>query len=549
MTTLGRSTRIVSYAEFLLIIVFALLPLFGSYPFRINIFLSWDGAYRMSHGQIPFKDFGMPLGFGYWIIPAFFMKIFGPAMITLVKAQSFINIISGFAFLSILKSFRIPPYSRILVLLVYIVSYSMLNFWPWYNNTVIIYEIIGLAFLFKYLLPKDGAEPKNYWLILAAVFTFLSFFTKQDGGGLALMLCIALLIYHCILHKKVKPLLIFIASYAVFAGIIIIPLLKYGFGYWFNHGQPPHSTRLSLYDLFNRVFAKSEDIKFYVLLCVLLLIPYFKSGVSFLRNERLMLFALLTFGILTEAAIFQFTSYVPANNNIFFHAFAFAFILMLLNEKDILLINNGKQFVLALAAVLLWWSAAFWKYIDPKIQRAFPPSTATISPTGENIINEHTYRLNADTFNYKKYQSGWTFSSVPVFRKISMPASTVEGIDRLMHNPEILSKIPNNRILNMTELTPLSYAMGFGTERGSEYPLWYHLGVGMYNKQKDMYCNKIAQHYYDVVLYEYIPNLNNFYPFAVRDALRANYQLIDSFDAPRLPPALGTIEVYVKPSH
>ena len=38
------------------------------------------------------------------------------------------------------------------------------------------------------------------------------------------------------------------------------------------------------------------------------------------------MFTLLTLGILAEAAIFQVTSYVPEDNNIFFHSFAFVFI-------------------------------------------------------------------------------------------------------------------------------------------------------------------------------------------------------------------------------
>ena len=54
-------------------------------------------------GPVPYRDFGMPLGYMYWVIPALFMKVFGTQMITLVKAQVFINILSGLAFRSILK--------------------------------------------------------------------------------------------------------------------------------------------------------------------------------------------------------------------------------------------------------------------------------------------------------------------------------------------------------------------------------------------------------------------------------------------------------------
>src|ERR1700712_4362384 len=98
--------KIISYAEITIIIALAVIPLFTSFPYRVNIFLSWEGAYRLSQGQIPFRDFGMPMGYMYWVLPALFFKMFGAQLITLVKAQVFINILSGLAFRSILKNIK-----------------------------------------------------------------------------------------------------------------------------------------------------------------------------------------------------------------------------------------------------------------------------------------------------------------------------------------------------------------------------------------------------------------------------------------------------------
>src|SRR6476620_9053607 len=97
--------RILSTTEIIIIILLACVPLFASFPYRLNIFLSWEGAYRLYIGQLPYRDFGMPVGYMYWVIPAVFFKIFGPQMITLVKAQAFINILAGLSFRSICKSF------------------------------------------------------------------------------------------------------------------------------------------------------------------------------------------------------------------------------------------------------------------------------------------------------------------------------------------------------------------------------------------------------------------------------------------------------------
>src|SRR2546423_14652104 len=89
-----KSLRFYNIVDILIIIFFACVPLFVSFPYRINIFLSWEGAYRISQGQVPFRDFGLPMGYMYWLIPAIFFKLFGPYLITLVKAQVLINIIS-----------------------------------------------------------------------------------------------------------------------------------------------------------------------------------------------------------------------------------------------------------------------------------------------------------------------------------------------------------------------------------------------------------------------------------------------------------------------
>src|SRR2546422_4552304 len=100
-------------------LLFTIAPLFGHLPYRVNIFLSWEGAYRLYLGQVPFKDFGLPMGFGYWIIPAFFFKVLGPTFSTLVKAQFFLNLISMLSLRGILYNVRVKPLLISLSLLVF----------------------------------------------------------------------------------------------------------------------------------------------------------------------------------------------------------------------------------------------------------------------------------------------------------------------------------------------------------------------------------------------------------------------------------------------
>ena len=104
---------------------------------------------------------------------------------------------------------------------------------------------------------------------------------------------------------------------------------------------------------------------------------------------------------------------------------------------------------------------------------------------------------------------------------------------------------PRLRLLNMTELTPLAAELPYALETGPDVPLWYHLGVAMFNRDAARYEARIRNREYDYVLFEYIPSLNNFYPFRVRDTLLKYYPKVDSFYAPRRgPETIGTIEVY-----
>lgn len=538
----AKRRKAFSAIEILIIIGLALVPLLTSFPYRVNIFLSWEGAYRMSQGQIPYKDFGMPLGYMYWVIPSIFFKIFGTQMITLIKAQVFINIISGLAFRSILKSLDVQPGIRLLSVLLYCISFSFFNFWPWYNHTVIVYEMIGLAFLMNYLF---WGKKKWSWLklSLSALFIFFSFFTKQDGGGLAFILCIALLLYHSINEKEWKSMLIYISSFVVIAFAIIAPLTQYNFSYWFNHGQPPHTARLSIYEISDEFLYGSQWIKFYLLMVIVLAMAYFKSGKQILSDKKTTLFLLLTLGILAEAAIFQVTSYTPPDNNIFFHSFAFVFILGMLAQLLNLNFSSLKILIPGCALLLVWWSGVFWKYIQ-RVIGSIVPEQQTVSATGENIVNRKTYMLLEDTTEIPMWQ--WQYTRLRSFEKISMPGPTVDGIHRLIDMP-LVKQNKNLQVLNLTELTPLSVELPYKEETGPQIPLWHHLGVGMFNKEAAMYERKIVEKKYDLVLFEYISTLNNFFPFRIRDTLQNHYHKIDSFPAPRRGETRGVIEIYVRP--
>lgn len=542
---MNKMKRLLSIAEVLVIIVVALIPLFPNLPYRLNSYLSWEGAYRMINGQVPFKDFGMPVGYMFWVIPAIFFKLFGAQMITLVKAQVLINILGALSFRWMMIRLNVPSAVRFAGIVVYCLTYSLPNYWPWYNNTVIFYEFVGLGFLIYYLTGKSSK-----WALvfpaLAGAFVFFSFFTKQDGGGLAFLVCMALLAYDALIEKRWQPSASFIGGLLITALLIILPLSKYSFGYWFNHGQPPHSSRISISDIIKEFLLESQWIKFYLALIIILLFAHIKNLKLFLQNKQMMLFTLLTLGIIAEAAVFQVTSYLPVDNNIFYHSFAIVYILTLLATLLPININTWKTTAVITACVLLVWSQAYWKYIERFVIPSKPEVVSTHRYEGYNyadVVNRNTYMIEIDTTAIPLDK--WRLSSLPTLRKVLLPGPTVDGIDRLMSSPLVKSG-KKLKVLNMSELTTLAAEIPFDLETGSDYPLWFHRGVGMFEKETNMFSDRVKNNYYDLVLFEYVPYSNNIYPFSVRQALMENYNRVDTFPVPRNPSSHAWIEIYVQ---
>lgn len=543
--------RNIVFAELLLIVAISCIPMLISFPYHINLFLSWEGAYRLYLGQIPYKDFGMPVGYGYWLIPALFFRIFGPTLFTLIYAQAFINLISALAFRSMLRTLMVSPGIRLVSILLYLISFSFYNFLPWYNHSNIVFEFIGLAFLLKFIFRPDS--PRRLLLMaLATFFLVLSVFTKQDGGAMGIGLAIALLIGNLVYEQRFLNLGIFAAFLIFFLALFTGPFIPYHIGYWFNHGQAPHSSRLSLPEILETFLQGSQFIKFYLLLVIVLAIVSARKSRRFFTEQRELIFLLLTLGILGEASIYQVTSYTPVDMEIFFHSFALVYILSHL-DLDSEFRRPGIVVVTAML-VMIWWSGTYYRSFNHYLTLIMPKADATefnyTSRTGrsdgihENVINRHTYILKPEDSLYKADTSRWIFSkTMPSFRKVYLPALTVAGMDRIAAL-KVLAHHENVTVLNMTELTPLERDLHFKLETGSDIPLWYHLGVGMFQKQTNEYAAKIKRNYYPLVLFENVENLNNFYPFRLRDTLNKYYVKIFEFSAPRKPVFGSTIEVY-----
>ncbi len=504
--------------ELLIIVFFCFVPLMFNNPYRINIFLSWEGAYRMYLGQMPFRDFSLPTGYGYWVIPALFFKIFGPYFYSLIKAQVFINLVSVLTFRSILKILGVKPVIILLSVVVYCFSYVSFNFWPWYNNTVFAFELVGICFTLLAILNTTGWK---MWASLAtgAFFVFFSIFTKQDAGGLGLLIVYGILTYNAFIDQSVKKWLAFSGFVVLFAIILIAPLLKYDFAYWFNHGQPPHHSRLVLVDFLNQILGWAYWEKFFLMIIILFLLEKMKAASMFFQNKKEVLFAFLCAAIIIQAWIIPVTSPVPDKNEVFFYAFGFAFLFHHLRLSIDL--NRLPYLAACLLFVSFWWSGIYWRNIQRVIMR---------EPNVVAVAAQHKYRLA------KEYKT---------MEHLFLAESTLEGIQKIK-NLDVVRNRKDLKVLNMSELTSLAYEIPFSPPINQ--PLWYHQTVGIFQPQVDEFCERVRGKQYDLVIFETVSpkEVVNFFPMDVKKCLDENYRHEFTFLAPRYPED-SYIDVYTKP--
>lgn len=525
----------ITIAEYALIFLTAVLPLFLNHPYRINLFLAWEGAFRMASGEIPYRDFGSPVGYGFWVLPAMFFKIFGPFVYTLLVTQAFINIWSGLVFRKLLRLFGLPAGVTFLSLLVYCLSYSMFNFWPWYNHLVFVIEMTGLYLICVQLL-RDKDHRRYAFVAVGAFLIAFSFMTKQDTGALAFFIALALVVADGILEKRFTTTFWYVVAYLVSMAILILPFLPYEFSYWFNMGQFPHNARVDKFDIVNEFLGASPYIKFYLIFLVLISLLTYRTPESVKENKSFWLFTLLVLCILGQAAIIQVTSYTPLDGNIYFHSFAFAFIAFYFSRQ----IDMQKAMNLSLLALLvcLWWSGVFWtRFLREKVEKVLVEDKGS----RENKISKRTYLLSSDTLSHSR--SKWIVPDIASFKRIRIPEGTALGIKQLSEMPVMKKK--DLKMLNMSELTPLAYDFGYELEKGESYPLWFHKGVSFFDREVESFCDKVNRREYDVVLFEDIPNVNQFYPYEVQACIKANYKFRYRFLAPRVP-EISYIEVYTK---
>ena len=109
-----------------------------------------DGAYRISQGYLPYKDFGLPLGPISFYFPSLFISIFGNNFLSIQLSQLVLNIFLLIIVNQILrevKANKIEMYSGIFFS--FSIFYLILINNPWYNVTATFFYFLSILFILK----------------------------------------------------------------------------------------------------------------------------------------------------------------------------------------------------------------------------------------------------------------------------------------------------------------------------------------------------------------------------------------------------------------
>jgi hypothetical protein len=487
--------------DYFIIICFALVNLFffqRHFLLFRDYSILWEGAYRVSLGQIPFADFGTPVGPVSFLIPALFFKLFSPSWYVMQLSQMFENAILLFLAYHLLKRLQFTQVNINKAIACFSFLYLVFLSHPWYNSGAFLCFLASMVLLLS----------SGYWSLMASGFMAgLCFLAKQDYGVMNLCLgSLVILLTQCdqagpfrkiafhfsVLQDSRKILSIASAGivFIIFFALPIVGLIyavdSSQFFYWFNYGQPPHEIRkIHIWD-----FANHGNL--FLPACIAFYFAY--------RTVRM--------DILFAGIFFICAFIVSSTSGLDYTAFFFFLFLPLLIQTvtDRQLVSN--RWVSALLILATMSCIAFpAKYAYRLVQ-------TTVLAKAEPFSFRHVYV----TRPVQPYPQ-----SMPYFKNVMGSDDSLVMIERLQEiaktNPDVALKV-----LNISELTPI-YAE-LGSAPPLHYPLWYHTKISLFPREIEMIDRDIDENKFDIVILQNAHGQANFEEFLARLQKNHDYQTL-----------------------
>ena len=426
--------------DYFIVICFALVNLFffqRHFLLFRDYSILWEGAYRLSLGQIPYIDFGTPVGPVSFVIPAIFFKLFSPSWFVMQLSQMFENALLLVLAYLLLKRLQFTQVNINKAIVCFSFLYLVFLSHPWYNSGAFLCFLASMVLLLGI----------SRWSLMAAgLMGGLCFMAKQDYG--VMNLCLGSLVilltqaqqsgpYRKITFefsalKDLNRLKSIVGAGVLFFSCFVLPIVIFigmvdstQFFYWFNYGQPPHEIRkIHIWD-----FANHGNL-------------FLPACIAFYFAYRTVRMDVLFAGIFFICA-FIVSSTSGLDYTAFFFFLFMPLLLQIVNDKDLV---NKRWLSILLTIAVLTCIAFPAKYMYRLVQ-------TTIMAKAEPFSFRHVYV----TRPVQAYPE-----SMPFFKNVMGSDDSIVMIKQLQ---EIAKANPDKtlEVLNISELTPIYAELGCWT--------------------------------------------------------------------------------------
>jgi len=215
--------------------------LFYGRTFFRDFAIIFEGGYRISLGQIPYRDFYMPVGPVTMYLQAFTTWLLGATSLALLAHAILLASLISLLALDLGRKHFGRTFGIFFALFL-IVSYNGVWGNPWYNETAYFFFVVS-CLLIIYKIFSD--QLTRFDLGLLSVLSALAFFSKQD-----MLIMVPMIAAYAIASGKARTSRVmgfYVAPFLAMLALTILALQSNGdFMYWFNFGQAPHESRLEL---------------------------------------------------------------------------------------------------------------------------------------------------------------------------------------------------------------------------------------------------------------------------------------------------------------
>ncbi len=513
--------------------VIVLAHLFHRHLYFRDYSIMWEGAYRLSLGQLPYLDFGIPFGPVSLILPASLFSIFGPGFDLLGVASILLQVATLGCVMGMLRNFSLSRLGIAVGAFSFVFMHATQVKFIWYNTTAAGLQFASFFVLSLFVRQQTQPILSGVWAALCALTGFAVFLTKQDFGLMALAMISFVMTAQCVFQKDWRNLSIYSGVTAAFALIFVLLFQKTNLGYWFNLGQPPHINRSESLNL-GKLFEEPEGLLAFSLIAAACGIVGLAKRDSW---KKVFVFFALALGIALQSAITGLTSGLPYLTGFYGLVLLGPAIFFGLQQWSF----KGWQVVASLLFVGGYWLT------EPHL---FPNSRDLQAYTKERgVSNFLSERIGTDVLpeglRGRSLPPGEGDRGLVTGRSVGLPEFGRQYLypevwERLLEVKELffseplqksLSSLPNPQcgVLNMTELTPMSQVLGLTP--CVNYPLWYHPDVSIFHDERFHIQDSVQKERFALVLIQMTHQAPSPWYLDVIKDLDNQYQKFSEFHA------------------